>query len=130
MTLLYILPTILGMFISWIGYSICMHIQYIQGIMILTTYILLLVIGNGIWHTDSIGRRIAFFIILFILTTWPFIHRWRADVSIILSIVSVITCVCLSIVMIPKNKTVSLLLIPLAMYSMYLVTIDWKANKV
>jgi hypothetical protein len=127
MMLAYLLPTILGMFISWIGYMISIKVSYLIGIMIFSTYILLIAIGDGIWHTDSIGRRIAFFIILISLTLWPFLHRWRSDVSIIFSILICIVSLCLSVVMIPKNKITSILLVPIILNGMYLVSRDWNA---
>lgn len=98
-------------------------------------YMLLAYAGYRIWKVrditgtkGSIGRRLAFFLLLGMLVLWP-ITQWiwcSPPFSLLIILLALILSIGLLIVMIPKDKVSSLLLLPLVLWLFYASILNWR----
>lgn len=137
----------IAIFLIWLGGSLqrCIYpsvkgqpSSWVFSVVWPILYICIAWAGVKIWKVrditeskGSIGRRCAYILLLAMLSLWPFVHwYWCApSFSVIIILLALILSLILLIVMIPKDKIASLLLLPLVLWLSYASILNWRIAK-
>lgn len=88
--------------------------------------------GIRIWNTtESIGRRISFFIIMGMLVLWPFLawHWCQYGLATLSIMIALMFTIILIIMMTVKDKLTCILLIPLGIWLAYASVLSYRVAK-
>lgn len=116
-----------------------MHHDALYYIVWIISFICLGIAGQKIWNVKnvlgtggSVGRRVSFFLLLAMMILWPLFHWYWClpGISMLIILLAIILSIGLIIVMIPKDKIASLLLLPITIGLIYTFILTWRTARI